>query len=214
MYRRTGLLNYFLNDIKLVFGCFKSLIGIASSVATLVLVQGFLLLKVGRAALVLIVVFLAVGLAQVALYKKMSKTRAFKMNLVCERIARYIELFSKIREVKLLGWEQLIIDQDKKYRPEVDQLNRAYFSYSNLFDLVINLTPTLVVSSLLLTQSFQDSRFRFDMGDVYSILAFAGLTYGPAKNLLSSITSATDGFSSLKNIEKLLGKEEFSADFN
>lgn len=66
-----------------------------------------------------------------------------------------------------------------------------------------------MVSSLLITQSIQDNRFRFDMGDVYSILAFAGLTYGPAKTLLSSITGTTDGCTSLKSIEELFSKEEF-----
>lgn len=82
-YKRTGLLNYFLNDIKLVFGSFKNMVSISSAIATLVLVQVFLLLKVGKVALVLIVVFIVVGLAQVALHKKMSMTRVAKMTLVC-----------------------------------------------------------------------------------------------------------------------------------
>jgi len=206
-YKRTDLLNYFLNDIKLVFGSFKCIVAISSALATLLLVQIFLLHKVGTVALVLLVVFLAIGLAQIVLHKKMSMTRGAKMTLVCERIARYIELFSRIREIKLLGWQQLIIDQDKHYRPRVDSLNHKYFTYSNLFDLVINLTPTLVVSSLLITQFIQDNRFRFDIREVYSVLAFAGLTYGPAKTLLHSVTGTFDGYSSLHNISNLLGKE-------
>lgn len=76
-------MNYFLNDIKLVFGSFKNMVSISSAIATLVLVQVFLLLKVGKVALVLIVVFIVVGLAQVALHKKMSMTRVAKMTLVC-----------------------------------------------------------------------------------------------------------------------------------
>lgn len=83
IYKRTGLLNYFINDIKLIFGTCKCIVGIVSSVATLALVQTFLLLKVGVAAMVLIVVFVVIGIAQVALHKKMSNTRVTKMELVC-----------------------------------------------------------------------------------------------------------------------------------
>lgn len=66
--------------------------------------QIFLLLEVGRLGLVLIGVFLLVGAVQRYLYGKMSKVRNKKMSLVSERIRRNIELFSSIKQLKLLGW--------------------------------------------------------------------------------------------------------------
>lgn len=80
--RRSNVLNYFVNDIKLVFNFIKSCAGIFGSISTLVFVQIFLVLEVGWFGLVLIVVFLLVGTAQGFLYRKMSRTRNKKMSLV------------------------------------------------------------------------------------------------------------------------------------
>jgi ABC-type transport system involved in cytochrome bd biosynthesis fused ATPase/permease subunit len=88
--RRSNLINYLVNDIKLIFNFIKSCGGIFGSISTLVFVQIFLLLEVGWFGLVLIVVFMLVGTAQRALYLKMSKTRNKKMSLVSERIGRNI----------------------------------------------------------------------------------------------------------------------------
>jgi ABC-type multidrug transport system fused ATPase/permease subunit len=69
IYKRSSLLNYLINDIKLVFSFIKSCAAIFNACSTLLLVQLFLLFEVGLIALVLMVVFFLVGLAQVYLLK-------------------------------------------------------------------------------------------------------------------------------------------------
>jgi ABC-type multidrug transport system fused ATPase/permease subunit len=46
------------------------------------------------------------------------------------------------------------------------------------------------------------------MADVYYVLAFAGLTYGPSKSLLSNITGIADAYSSLGKLENLFNSQE------
>lgn len=91
------------------------------------------------------------------------------------------------------------------YREGVDRYNNTYFTYNNIFDLVINLTPTFVFLAVLVLQRIVETRFKFDIAEVYVVLAFAGLTYGPSKSLLNNVINTADAYSSISKVNELLG---------
>ncbi len=82
-----------------------------------------------------------------------------------------------------------------------------YFTYSNIFDLVINMTPTIVFLSILAIKKLQLSNLKFDIPQIYVILSFAGMTYGPAKTILNNIVNTSDAKRSMDNVNKLFQEE-------
>lgn len=139
------LLNYLNVDIKLVFSCVKSCAILFGSPVTLIVVQAFLVKEVGHYGWVLTGVLAIAGGVQVFLNKKMSSVRNRKLAVLSDRVNTNIELISSIREVKTLGWEQLIIDKNSGYRSQENKFNRTFFYLSNLFELIINITPAATV---------------------------------------------------------------------
>lgn len=89
----------------------------------------------------------------------------------------------------------------------MDRHNSTYFTFSNIFDLVINLTPTFVFLAVLILKFSFEAHFKFDIAKVYVVLAFAGMTYGPSKSLLNNVINTADAYSSITKVNQLLDAE-------
>lgn len=123
------------------------------------------------------------------------------------RISSNVELFTSIKEVKLLGWENLIIKKNRKFRGKENELNKKYFFLSNIYDMVINLTPALSVFLIFLLQMLLNGGKSFDTATVYSTLSFIGMTYSPTKSLLNVIITVINGKAAIMRLDDLLSAD-------
>lgn len=116
--------------------------------------------------------------------------------------------------MKTLGWEDLIINKNRQFREKENQANQRYYTLANIYDLVINLSPTLTVFIIFLIQLLVSTSSSFDTAQVYTVLSFVGMTYGPTKSLLNTIVVSLDGTAALRKIDHLLKAEEIEEGFN
>ena len=77
-----------------------------------------------------------------------------------------------------------------------------------MFDLTINVTPALTVLLVFLLKLMVENNPDLDTAQVYTVLAFVGMTFGPTKSLLTTIVGAMDGVAAIRRVEHFLEAEE------
>lgn len=110
------LLNYMTVDVKLVFDFLKSCTFLFSAPTTILTVQIFLFREVGADGLILSVIIVVVGLIHSHLNTAMSLAANEKLSILKNRMKFNIEAFGAIREVKTLGWEDIVVEKNRAYR--------------------------------------------------------------------------------------------------
>lgn len=94
-----------------------------------------------------------------------------------KRYLNNLEFFYGIEDIKLFGWEEMVIDRNMKMRDVENKYNRLEETYINVFKLVINLVPVLSVFLIFILLLVFEGRKELDTTLVYTILSLVGLTY-------------------------------------
>lgn len=88
--------------------------------------------------------------------------------------------------------------KNAEHRKIENYYNKKYFILANVYELVINLTPTLTVFLIFILKLLVDRDF--DTARIYTILSFVGMTYSPTKSLLNTIVLVLDGRDALRRL--------------
>lgn len=139
--------------------------------------QVLLFIKVGLIAFVLTVILILAGIVQVILHFKIMKTTGKRLEVMGKRYLNNLEFFYGIEDIKLFGWEEMVIDRNMKMRDVENKYNRLEETYINVFKLVINLVPVLSVFLIFILLLVFEGRKELDTTLVYTILSLVGLTY-------------------------------------
>lgn len=73
-----------------------------------------------------------------------------KLGLIEKRLNINYDLFDKIREAKLIGWESLITEKNNNLFIEENHDHSLFYSYVTLYDITLLLLPIAVVSTITL----------------------------------------------------------------
>lgn len=138
----------------------------------------------------------------------MAEANSEKVAALKQRMKFNFEVFSAIREVKALGWEDVIMDRNRQFRQRENANNERYLTFSNVYDLMINLTPTLSVLLMFLLEFMTKGKLRLDPVRVFTVLSFVALTNGPAKSLLTVMVSWKNGADAFKRVASFLAEAE------
>lgn len=90
--------------------------------------------------------------------------------------------------------------KNAEHRKIENYYNKKYFILANVYELVINLTPTLTVFLIFILKLLVDTDRDFDTARIYTILSFVGMTYSPTKSLLNTIVLVLDGRDALRRL--------------
>jgi len=175
---------------------------------TLVAVQIFLFMEVGAGAIVLSVTLGVVALIHSRLSMSMAQVSREQLHILKDRMKFNIEAFSAIREVKTLGWEDVVVERNRRFRHQENAKNQQYFTLANAYDLLINLTPTLSVLFIFLLEVATARKSRLSPALVYTILSFVGMTYAPSKSLVSMMVGWRRAKSAFERIARFLQEAE------
>jgi hypothetical protein len=96
-----------------------------------------------------------------------------------------------IRDLKLLGWEQLLVNKNIEFRKEEIHLLRDFYLFVNIWDLVISLAPMIILLFVQVWKKF-DAGSNLDTPSVYLVLSYIGLLYIPSKLFLLALVKGLE----------------------
>ena len=121
-----------------------------------------------------------------------------KLELIKKRSKINYEILDCIKEAKVIGWENLIIEKNNDLFEVENHDHYLFYFYNSLYDILLLLLPVLVVVTICI----------FDVGrpnpvtveQVYSMLSLLGICYEPMKSFRTISISFHDGLISLSKI--------------
>jgi hypothetical protein len=113
-------------------------------------------------------------------------------------------LLGSIKHLKLLGWEQLLPLKNLDYLHKENKFNNVYFLLNSIFELIINVFPTLTILIMFVIEMVGSGGGDYDTVTAYTMISVVSMIYSPAKQLFGQIIRTIDGNNALKRISHLL----------
>lgn len=108
LFEEGDFMTFFTIDTRIVTTFIKSFYVLFSAPTTLITAQVFLYIEAGKYGLIMTGVVLLSLIFQVCICWKVAKLGVSKLGHFQHRIASNIEMFSSLKQIKSLGWEDLI----------------------------------------------------------------------------------------------------------
>jgi ABC-type multidrug transport system fused ATPase/permease subunit len=201
---KGDMINHLINDVFYVRDSIQTIGLLFEAPATLIAVQCFLFAEAGIYGFSLVVVFIIGAIIQYFLESRMSKIRIKKLGVFEERVGTNLELLGSIKHLKLLGWEQLLPLKNLDYLHKENKFNNVYFLLNSIFELIINVFPTLTILIMFVIEMVGSGGGDYDTVTAYTMISVVSMIYSPAKQLFGQIIRTIDGNNALKRISHLL----------
>lgn len=196
-------LTYFSVDNRNIFLFIRSFSVFFSAPTTLILAQVFIYFETGVYGTVLtgtiafsliLLIFLSYRIAKYGLKKFGHYNRRLTFNL---------EAMLQLKQIKSLGWEDLIASKNREFRqPENKNNKKAYFLVS-IYNFIVNFSPPLVLLVIfLLNLSIPTNSFKTT--HVYTVITYTYLIVGPLGSLPTSISYFLQALASCRRIAHFL----------
>lgn len=123
-----------------------------------------------------------------------------KLKLIERRSNLNYDLFFKIKEAKLIGWEDLIIEKNNNLFILENHDHSQFYTYSTLYDISLLMLPIFVVSTITLYDINEEDPITVEQ--VYLMLSLLGICYNPMKSVRNISINLHDGLISLQRLSK------------
>ncbi len=139
--------------------------------------------------------FIIAFLIQLELDGKMTHCNETKLKLIEKRSQRNYEHLEQIREAKVIGWEDSIIESNNDFFIHENQDHKLFYFYASLYDISILMLPVLVVSTICVYDI--NSSNPITVQQVYLLLSLLNICYHPMKSFRTLIIALHDASVSL-----------------
>lgn len=160
--------------------------------------------EIGYLGLVLIGVISIVAVAQVLISRRLAIANKIKRKAGVQRSEFNLSSFASIKHIRQLGWEDYIMKKNKEIREVENQANQNFYTLQSVSSTLANMAPTVIILIILLVQALTTYQADFTIAKIYTVLAYVGMSYSPAKSFFEVIFLAIEGFAALKKIDVLL----------
>lgn len=138
-------ITFFQIDSKILFNFVKSFYVLSSAPTTLIMAQIFVCIEVGAYGLCLILVILFSLVLQLLIDRHVAKLTLRKLKYYSERLTCNLEMFSSLKQLKSLGWEELVTLKNTQYRKIENRYNLKCYLYNSFYSFIVNFAPPLSV---------------------------------------------------------------------
>lgn len=137
-------------DLKLIFSLFRNMNIIFEAPFTIVVAIILLFNESSHYGFIGIYWFLIAFLLQRELDGRMMHCNQTKLGLIERRSNLNYDLFDKMREAKLIGWEGLLTEKNNNLFIEENHDHALFYSFATLYDITLLMLPIFVVSTITL----------------------------------------------------------------
>lgn len=187
----------FTIDTRLACGFFQTFYILFSGPAIIITAQIFLFIEVGKYGLIMTAIVLASLALQYALCSWTAQLEVNKLSYYQQRIIVNIELLEGIKQLKCLGWEELMRMRNQELRAYENPINCKIYLLNSLYTFVVGFVPTLIMFLVLVTNKHMSDK------QIYTMITYIGLIYGSINSLppaVYSIWLAKEAFARLAEL--------------
>jgi ABC-type multidrug transport system fused ATPase/permease subunit len=187
-------------DLRLIFTLFRNMNIIFEAPFTIVVAIILLFNESSHYGFIGVYWFLIAFLLQRELDGRMMHCNHTKLGLIEKRSNLNYDLFDKIREAKLIGWEGLLTEKNNDLFIEENHDHGLFYSYATLYDITLLMLPIFVVSTITLYDVNEEDPITVEQ--VYLMLSLLGICYNPMKSVRTISINLHDGLHSLRRISR------------
>jgi ABC-type multidrug transport system fused ATPase/permease subunit len=125
-----------------------------------------------------------------------------KLGLIEDRSKVNYMILSKIKEAKISGHQDLLIEKNNDYFREECHDHQIFYRLSTLYDIILLVLPTIVIVTIALYDLNEADHI--NVQQVYVLLSLLGICYNPMKAFRTLTISMHDGTWSLNKIQDYL----------
>jgi ABC-type bacteriocin/lantibiotic exporter with double-glycine peptidase domain len=118
---------------------------LSSAPTTLIMAQIFVCIEVGAYGICLILTILFSLILQLLIDRHVAKLTLRKLKYYSDRLTCNLEMLSSLKQIKSLGWEELISLKNREYRRIENRYNFKSFIYNSLYTFIVNFAPPLSI---------------------------------------------------------------------
>ena len=150
--------------------------------------------------------FLIAFLLHRELDERMTECNSTKLGLIEKRSKINYEVLDCIKEAKIIGWEDVLIEKNNDLFEEENHDHHVFYFYSSLYDIILLMLPILVVVTICVYDLGEAAPITVEQ--VYLMLSLLGICYEPMKSFRTISISFHDGLHSLNRIDQYLNMPE------
>lgn len=208
LFDEGDFMTFFTIDSKIITNFVKVFYVLFSAPTTLILAQIFLFIETGVYGLIMTGVVIVSIVFQIFICRRVAINSIKKFNHFQDRISANIEMFSCLKQIKSLGWEEIITTRNQKLRANENRYNRKIFLYQSLYGFVVSFAPALTIFLVLAIDLAVKGTSQFEATHVFILISYISLIYGPLNNLPSAIVASLQTHTSARRMDKLFEMEE------
>lgn len=208
LFDEGDFMTFFTIDSKIITNFIKVFYVLFSAPTTLIMAQIFLFIETGLYGFIMTGVVIVSIIFQVFICKRVAVNSIKKFNHFQDRISANIEMFSCLKQIKSLGWEEIISERNKKLRANENKYNRKIFLYQSIYGFIVSFAPALTIFLVLAIDLGVKGTSAFQQTHVFVMISYISLIYGPLNNLPSAIVASLQTHASARRMDKLLEMEE------
>lgn len=187
-------------DLKLIFTLFRNMNIIFEAPFTIVVALILLFNESSHYGFIGVYWFLIAFLMQRELDGRMMHCNQTKLGLIEKRSNINYELFDKIKEAKLIGWEDVITEKNNDLFQEENHDHELFYSYVTYYDITLLMLPIFVVFTITLYDANEEDPITVEQ--VYLMLSLLGICYNPMKSVRTISINLHDGLHSLRRLAR------------
>jgi ABC-type multidrug transport system fused ATPase/permease subunit len=197
-------------DVEIVTNFIKGFSVLFSAPTVLITTQVFLFVEAGKYGFIMLGVVILSLFFQILICWRVAVLGVVKLSYYQKRITFNIEAFSGLKQLKSLGWEELLTLRNQEMRKPENYYNKKCFLYNSIYNFIVGFVPPLIIFLILVIDLARSPTGSLSTTYIYTLISYIGLIYGPINSLPSTIVTAFQTATCGRRMDKLLAIEEIS----
>jgi len=194
---------YFMVDSRNIFNFFRAFSVFFYAPTTLIVTQIFLYIDAGGYGAALSAIIVLSLILLIFLSYRIAKLGLRKMENYNQRMTFNLEVMAQLKQVKGMGWEDLIAMKNRELRQPENIYNKKAYTLVSLYNFVVNFSPPLVLLIIFLFNLIFSTQSSFET-EIYTIVTYINLITGPLGSLPQSIIYGVHAIASSRRIDHFL----------
>ena len=141
LFEEGDFMAFFTIDTRIITGFLKSFSVLFSAPTTLIIAQVFLFTAAGKYGAIMIAIVVISLAFQIYICWKVAMNVNGKLGHYQNRITSNIEMFSNLKQIKSMGWEDLLTKRNAELRKPENAYNKRIFIYNSIYNFLVSFAP-------------------------------------------------------------------------
>ena len=162
-------------DVEIVTNFIKGFSVLFSAPTVLITTQVFLFVEAGKYGFIMLGVVILSLFFQILICWRVAVLGVVKLSYYQKRITFNIEAFSGLKQLKSLGWEELLTLRNQEMRKPENYYNKKCFLYNSIYNFIVGFVPPLIIFLILVIDLARSPTDSLSTTYIYTLISYIGL---------------------------------------